>query len=83
MSRAEILNKLKDILLSTDSIDSAVVNQADENTELFSGLGLSSFILLYVAITIEEEFDIRFKDLDLCDLFRIKDVIDYISSQTK
>lgn len=83
MSRKEIMNKLKDILLSTDGIDVDTIKQADENTELFSGLGLSSFKLLYVAITIEEEFDIIFKDLDLCDLFRIKDVIDYISSQAK
>ena len=53
------MNKLKDILLSTDGIDVDTIKQADENTELFSGLGLSSFKLLYVAITIEEEFDIE------------------------
>lgn len=83
MSRETILNKLKDILLSIEDINSDIINQADENTELFSGLGLSSFKLLYIAIIIEEEFDIRFNSLGLSAFTTIKDIIDYISSQVK
>lgn len=83
MSRETILNKLKDILLSMEDINSDIINQADENTELFSGLGLSSFKLLYIAIIIEEEFGIRFNSLGLSAFTTIKDIIDYISSQVK
>lgn len=78
MKRNEILEKLKEILLAADNIKKESILCADENTKLASELGLSSFMMLFLAIAIEETFKIKLEKNCYKDFVSIGNVIDYI-----
>ena len=48
MNRNDILEKLKEILLSADESSRDVIHLVNENTNLHTGLGLSSVNMLYL-----------------------------------
>ena len=78
MNRQEILEKLKEILLSADSKNASVLATCTEDSRLFTDLGLTSIGMLYLVIAIEESFSIRFENVGVNDFVTIKDVVDYI-----
>ncbi len=84
MTKPEIINKLKDILLVADGGNAEKINNADENTRLLEDLGLNSVNVLYLVIAIEEVFEIRFDDDTGVDSFStVGDVADYIGGKLK
>lgn len=83
MSRNEIIDKLRDILLFADEGNRDTIMAAGEDTELITGLGLTSVKMLYLAIAIEETFNIRFENVGFNDFRTIKDLTDYIERNLK
>ena len=81
MTRAEIFNKLKEILVSADERNREAVEKCSEDSDLIHDFGFSSVNMLYLVISIEEEFDIRFKELGVSDFKKVSDVITYIEGE--
>ena len=81
LSREEILQGLKRILLIMDPNKKDAINNADENTRLQEDLGLASVSLLYLVVAIEEEFGIEFDELGVEDFKTVGQTIDYIESK--
>lgn len=78
MTRPEIIEKLKDILLATDDRNRAAVAACTEQSRLVEDLGFSSVSMLYMVIAIEEEFRIRFENVGAADFATLGDVVNYI-----
>lgn len=83
LSRIEIMDKLRDILLFADEENKEGIEKAGENTDLATDLGLTSVKMLYMVIAIEETFDIRFENVGFNDFKIMKDIIDYIEANIK
>lgn len=83
MSRQEIFDKLKELLKLANSSSPELVEQCDENSDLRSDLGLTSIGVLYLAISIEQEFGIEFEGSSFDEFSKVKDVIDYIEQSVK
>ena len=83
LSRAEIIDKLKEILQFADSKNSAVIESCDENTKLVTDLGFNSVSVLYMVIAIEESFGIVFDNVSMNDFDTIGDVVTYIEGKLK
>ena len=83
MSREEIFNKLKELIKLANSNNTNVVDSYSEESDLRGDLGLTSIGVLYLAISIEQTFDIEFNDSSFDDFNKVKDVIDYIESNQK
>lgn len=83
LSRNEIMDKLRDILLFADEENKDEIAKADENTDLATELGLTSVKMLYMVIAIEETFDIRFENVGFNDFKIMKDIVDYIETNLK
>lgn len=80
MQREEILKKLKDILLTADEIKKDAILSASEDTKLASELGLSSFLMLFLAVAVEETFKIRLEKDSYKNFVSVGDVIDCIEN---
>lgn len=83
LSRIEIMDKLRDILLFADEENKEGIEKAGEDTDLATDLGLTSVKMLYMVIAIEETFDIRFENVGFNDFKIMKDIIDYIEANIK
>ena len=83
LTRAEIFDKLKEILLFADDKNRDKIEQCDENTKLVTELGFNSISVLYMVIAIEESFGIVFGDVTMNDFGTIGDVISYIEAKLK
>ena len=83
MTRNEIIDKLRDILLATDDRNRDVVAACTEESDLITDLGFSSVSMLYMVIAIEEEFGIRFDDVGASDFVLLSDVVDYIEGKLR
>ena len=83
MSRDEIFNKLKELLKLANSSSPELVEECNEESDLRSDLGLTSIGVLYLAISIEQEFGIEFEGSSFDDFSKVKDIIDYIEKKTK
>ncbi len=80
LTRAEIADKLRDILLSADDQNRSLLESCTESTKLATDLGLSSVEMLYMVIAIEESFGIRFENVGVTDFETLGSVIDYIEA---
>ena len=78
MSREEIYEKLKELIKLANTSNPEQIDKCSEDSDLRTDLGLTSIGVLYLAISIEESFDIRFSDTAFDDFTKVKDVIDYI-----
>lgn len=79
MERTEIFSKLKEIISKgMDNYDD-ILAKSSEDSYLKTDLNLNSIGMLYLVISIEEAFDIRFDDVSFNDFEKVRDVIDYIS----
>ena len=83
LTRNEIFEKLKEILIFADEKNSDLIKSCDENTKLSADLGFNSVSVLYMVIAIEESFGIVFDNVSANDFETIGDVIDYISEHQK
>ena len=78
MTRSEIFNKLKDLIKMANTSTPEVLDSCTEESNLRGDLGLTSIGVLYLAISIEEMFNIEFADSSFDDFNTVKDVVDYI-----
>ena len=78
MSREEIFQKLKELIKLANSSTPEVLDNCSEQSDLRGDLGLTSIGVLYLAISIENTFEIEFNDASFEDFNTVKDVIDYI-----
>ena len=83
MDRKEIFDKLKEILSFSFSDSSEVLEKCSESSNLITDLGLNSVGMLFMVISIEETFSIRFENVNLADFVTVKDVIDYIEEKRR
>ena len=83
MSRTEIIEKLKEILLAADDRNRDKVAACTEESRLVADLGFSSVSMLYMVIAIEEEMNIRFDNVGASDFQTLGDVVDYIEAKLK
>ena len=81
LSRLEILERLKKILLLIDPTKKDILDGVNEDTRLQEDLGLASISLLYLVVAIEEEFGIEFDDLGVDDFKTVGQTIDYIGNK--
>ena len=79
MNRQEIFAKLKDIIKQAAPNQAELIENANEDTDLRTDIGLNSIGVLYIVISIEACFDISFDDVSFGDFNTVGDVIDYIS----
>ncbi|MBO5657103.1 MAG: acyl carrier protein [Agathobacter sp.] len=77
MTREQILAELKGILAKVNGVNAEDI-VCDEDTNLQTGLGLNSIAMLYMVISIESQFGIRFEGLKMEEMTTVGVVIDYI-----
>ena len=78
MTRNEVLEKLKDLILFAMPNKAEVVEKCDESSNLTTDVGLNSVGLLYLVIAVEEMFNVSFENVSFDDFQTVKDVVDYI-----
>lgn len=83
MKREEIFNKLKELIKMANTSNPELIDECDENSNLRGDLGLTSIGVLYLAISIEQMFEIEFGDTSFDDFNTVKDVVDYIEQNQK
>jgi acyl carrier protein len=83
MSRTEIVDSLKEILLAADDRNRDKVLSCTESSRLVADLGFSSVSMLYMVIAIEEEMNIRFENVGASDFETLGDVVNYIEAKLK
>ncbi len=81
MKRTEILEKLKDILISADSKNMELAENCTESANLYTDFGLTSVNMLFMVIAIEEDFNIRFDDVSMDSFATLGDVVSYIEGK--
>ena len=79
MTKQEIGEKLKEILLFAMPDSEELLKNCTEESELNTDLGLNSVGILYLVIAIEEFFSISFDNMNFNDFRTVGDVIDYIA----
>ena len=74
---------LTPIRIPTNTSTTEVLDSCSENSDLRGDLGLTSIGVLYLAISIENTFNLEFNDASFDDFNTVKDVIDYIEANQK
>ena len=83
LTRSEVLDGLKEILLMIDPNKKDIVDSIKEDSRLVEDIGLASVSLLYLVIAIEEKFEIEFGDKSVEDFKTVKQTIDFILEAQK
>ena len=83
MSREEIFSKLKELIKNANTSTPELLDSCSEDSDLRGDLGLTSIGVLYLAISIEQLFDIEFNDSSFDDFSTVRDVVDYIEKFQK
>ena len=83
LTRAEIFEKLKDILLFADDKNRDKIENCTESTKIVTELGFNSVNVLYMVIAIEESFGIVFDNVSMNDFGTIGDVVTYIEEKLR
>ena len=76
MQSLEIEARLKELLYEID--DEIDVDEITEESRLKEDVGLSSVVMLYMAVSIENEFEIDLSDANMNDLVTVGDVVELI-----
>ena len=82
MSRNEIFEKLKEIILSADESIAYRFPSLDEDTRILEDLGFTSIGMLFMAVSIEETFQIKLDDVNIWDLHVLGDAVTMIEGKT-
>lgn len=77
MQNMDIEAKLKDLLYEID--DEIDMEAISPDSLLKEDLGLSSVAMLYMAVSIENEFEIDLSEADMSQLRTVSDVVDLVS----
>lgn len=83
LTRNDIIEQLREILLSADDRNAEMIQSATEDSRLMEDFGFSSVSMLYTVIAIEEVFDIRFENVGVTDFETLGDVVNYIEGALK
>ena len=78
LSRQEILDKLKEVLVSIDDNNKDKIMSSTESSRLIEDIGLTSVGMLYLVIVLEETFDVKFDNVTTTSFDTVGKVIDYI-----
>ena len=81
MTRQEIADKLREILLIAMPNSEEMLKNCTEESNLATDLGLNSVGVLFVVIAIEEFFSISFENTNFGEFQTIRDVVDYIAQK--
>ncbi len=73
--RKQILEKLTEIILFADETARERCPVMDENTRILEDLGFTSVAMLYMAVSIEEAFNVRLDDVNVWDLHTLGDAV--------
>ena len=78
MSEKEIFEKLTNIfnIVINRSVD---VSKINIDSKIIEDLGVNSIGLIYLAVSVEEEFDVDMSNASLESFKTIRDVINYIN----
>lgn len=82
MTREEIIEKLKELMKFAMPAKADVVDASSEDSNLMTDIGLNSVGLLYIAIAVEEFFNVSFDDVTFNDFQTVKDVVDFIQKNS-
>lgn len=76
----ENLERLKEVFKNVVSED-ANVSTINEQTGLFTDLGMNSIAMLYMALAVEDEFGISFTNEDFTSFVTVGDVLKFIENK--
>lgn len=83
LTRIEIIDRLKEILLAADERNRPLIENCTEDSNLLTDFGFSSVSMLYMVISIEEVFQIQFDNVTVTDFETLGSVVDYIENKLK
>lgn len=81
IKREEILVKLKEIVDTSDKNGALESTEILEDMQLVRDLGFDSMRMLYMAVLIEETFEIKLKNIKGQNLQTMGDVVDMIEKR--
>ncbi len=81
MSRTEIIDKIKEILVYADPAGADKYVDIKEDADLRTEYGMTSVNMLYIVIAIEETFGIQFDNIGMNDVATLRDVVNYIEAK--
>ena len=81
MSRNEIFDKLKEIIVSADETIPQRFPELTEQTRVLEDLGFTSIGMLFMAVSVEEVFQIKLDNINIWSLHVIGDVISMIEGK--
>lgn len=75
-----VLEELKELFKTVFS-EEISVDSVTENARLREDIGMNSISLLYMAMVLEEKYNVQFSNDDFMTLFTVSDVIKKIESR--
>ena len=83
MNRQEILEILKETVVTMDESYAPGISEVSERTELLKDLCFSSLQMVFLVVMLEDRFHIRLENLENLNLVSIGDVVDLIERLTQ
>lgn len=78
MSRVEVLEKIKELLIENNKDISVDVSTVNEESQLVRDLGFDSLKMIYSVVVIEQNFNCKINNDDYKKVVTIGDLIDLI-----
>ena len=78
MTREEILEKLKNIIVESKEDNNFDVSKINEDTQLLRDLGFDSLAMVYMAVILEQKFNCKINNEDYKKIKTVGDVIDIV-----
>lgn len=78
MSRVEVLEKIKDLLIENNKDISVDLSTINEKSQLVRDLGFDSLKMIYSVVVIEQNFNCKINNDDYKKVVTIGDLIDLI-----
>lgn len=78
MSRVEVLEKIKELLIENNKDISVDVSTINEESQLVRDLGFDSLKMIYSVVVIEQNFNCKINNDDYKKVVTIGDLIDLI-----
>ena len=80
MSEKEIFDKLVEIV-SESLEDESVKERVNMDTNIFTDLNMNSIAMIYIAMAIEDTFNIKINNDDVKNNITVRDWVKYIASK--
>ena len=78
MSRVEVLEKIKELLIENDKDTNIDISSINEESQLVRDLGFDSLKMIYSVVVIEQNFNCKINNDDYKKVITIGDLIDLI-----